>query len=989
MKSFPPFKIDLAARTLWRDDVRVPLTHKAFDILRVLVERAGHVVTRDTILSAVWPDTHVHPDNVKVLIGEIRRALGDNPARPQFIRSIVKRGYLFIAPVTDSAVDARAAANAPIFVGRQAEMDRLLRAADDAAAGSRQVAFVNGDAGVGKTALCEAFLRVASARHPVRTGWTQCVNVPGPAEPYAPLVDVLNRLARSTDDERVPAALMRHAPSWLPMLPALMDHRHGPAQVADASRLLREIVTALETIAEQTFLLIWIEDIHWADPATIDVIASLGQRTDSAKLLVVATARPSETGAAAGPVRRLQADLVSRGRAAQVALEPFTVGDTHQYLAARFDDGLARQLAEILHRSTGGNALFLVAFADALVRQDFVAQNNGEWVLRTAPAAVADAVPASFAAAVARELDELSADERAAIAAASAIGATFSLWLAAQVAAVNEVALEPVLEMLARRRRFIVRVGVVELPNGLFSPSYRFKHALYQEVVIASLAPEARAAAHARAGLAIERLVAGREREAACELAGHFHAAGDHARAVRYFRLAAEAALKRSTPREAAALLHGAAAHAAHLEGDNRPDVELDTLLALGEAQLAAGEIDRAKETLSRLEQRAADRGRPNERLRALIALADAQSGGSYDSSMALARRIAEVAGQATDGSLAATATARAGMTEVWYEGWSDPIADRCFDLWRALPRSSVDESRSLAIRLLFFQIARSAYAVAWTAGRKLLPMATRAGSLHDALICCYLLGLAALHLGRWGEASEIAAEGAAMADRTGSVNTAASMRLVQAWIALERQRWEDARRISLAERAGADGTGCTNAMQMSLLFGGAAAIGLGDFDAADADLSRLQSWYDRERLVIDWFWKPQLHSSVAELALRRGDLDRAAAAASAAQIAANLTPERTWRGRAHVIAAQVALARQAFVDAERHLRQARRETRGLEAPLAAWRIEAVTATLLESTAQPDSARRARLRYERTLDRLERSMGAAERGAAPDGRTVH
>jgi DNA-binding winged helix-turn-helix (wHTH) protein len=988
VKSFPPFKIDLAARTLWRDDVRVPLTHKAFDILRVLVERAGHVVTRDAILSAVWPDTHVHPDNVKVLIGEIRRALGDNPARPQFIRSIVKRGYLFIAPVIEAAADSGAAANAPIFVGRQAEMDRMLRAADEAARGHRQVVFVNGDAGIGKTALCEAFLRVVSARHGVRAGWTQCVNTPGPTDPYAPLVDVLNRLARSTDDESVPAMLMRHAPSWLPMLPALADRRPSASPVTDASRLLRELVTALEAVAEQTFLLIWIEDIHWADPATIDVINSLAQRTDSARLLLVATARPSDSVATAAPVRRLQAELVSRGRAELIALEPFTVAETHQYLAARFDDGLATQLADILHRATGGNALFLVASADTLVRHDLLARSSGEWTLRIASAAVAEAVPASFASAVARELDELSADERAAIAAASVIGATFSLWLASQVARVGEVALEPVLEMLARRRRFIVRVGVVELPNGLFSPSYRFKHALYQEVVIESLTAPARSEAHARAGLAIERLVAGHERDAACELAGHFHAAGDHARAVRYFRLAADAALKRSAPREAAALLHGAAAHAAHLDGDERHDVDLDTLLALGQAQLAAGDHERASETLARLEQRAADRSRPNERLRALIALDDAQSGLSYESSMALARRITDAAEHATDGSLAASAAVRAGMTEVLYEGWSDDVADRCFGIWRALPRTSVDESRSLAIRLLFFQIARSAYAVAWTAGRKLLPMATRSGGLHDALLCCYLLGLAALHLGRWGDATEIAAEGAAMGDRTGNVSTAASMRLVQAWIALERQRWEEARRLSVAERPSIDGAGCTNAMQMSLLFGGAAALGLGDFDAADADFSRLRSWYERDRLVIDWFWKPQLHSYLAELALGRGDLDRAAAAAAAAQDAANLTPERTWRGRAHVIAAQVALARKAFVDAERYLRQARRETRGIEAPLAAWRIEAVTATLLENTAQPDSARRARIRYERTLDRLERSMGAAERGATGD-RTVH
>ena len=105
VKYFAPFTLDLSSRSLWRDEVRIPLTHKAFEVLAVLVERAGHVVARETLLADVWPETHVHPDNVKVLIGEIRRALGDDPTRPQFIRSLVKRGYIFIAPVVAAPVD--------------------------------------------------------------------------------------------------------------------------------------------------------------------------------------------------------------------------------------------------------------------------------------------------------------------------------------------------------------------------------------------------------------------------------------------------------------------------------------------------------------------------------------------------------------------------------------------------------------------------------------------------------------------------------------------------------------------------------------------------------------------------------------------------------------------------------------------------------------------------------------------------------------------
>jgi hypothetical protein len=293
-----------------------------------------------------------------------------------------------------------------------------------------------------------------------------------------------------------------------------------------------------------------------------------------------------------------------------------------------------------------------------------------------------------------------------------------------------------------------------------------------------------------------------------------------------------------------------------------------------------------------------------------------------------------------------------------------------------------LDEQRSLAIRLLLIQNFRSAYASAWTAGRKLLPLALRSANITDCIYCYYGLGVAALHLGRWGDALGMASEAAVLSEKAGSARFAVSMRLLQAWIAVEAQRWDEARRLSLADRALIEASGWPHALQMSLIFGGASALGRGDLDAAAADLERLQSWYARDRVLLDWYWEPQLHIYLSELALRLKDLERATAEAAAAQATAVATPERTWRARAHAIGAQVAIEQQAFAEADRHLRNARREIRGIEAPLASWRIEAITATLLERTAQPDSAQRARQRYERTLNRLERSMA---RPAPPAG----
>jgi len=99
MKLFLSFHLDPADGTLWRGHEQVPLTRKAAALLRCLVDRAGSSVGKADIMRAVWPDTHVHPDNVKVLVREIRIALGDDPHAPTFIRSDAGHGYTFIAPV--------------------------------------------------------------------------------------------------------------------------------------------------------------------------------------------------------------------------------------------------------------------------------------------------------------------------------------------------------------------------------------------------------------------------------------------------------------------------------------------------------------------------------------------------------------------------------------------------------------------------------------------------------------------------------------------------------------------------------------------------------------------------------------------------------------------------------------------------------------------------------------------------------------------------
>src|SRR5512139_4130401 len=151
--TFGEFSLDLASERLWCGGEVVALTPKAFAVLRRLVEDGGQLVSKEDLLRAGWAKTHVSEGVLKVIILEIRRALDDDPMTPRFIETVPRRGYRFIAPRTRPAktpavVDVRTA-----LVGREGLLVQLDQRLQAAHAGQRQVVFLSGEAGIGKTAL--------------------------------------------------------------------------------------------------------------------------------------------------------------------------------------------------------------------------------------------------------------------------------------------------------------------------------------------------------------------------------------------------------------------------------------------------------------------------------------------------------------------------------------------------------------------------------------------------------------------------------------------------------------------------------------------------------------------------------------------------------------------------------------------------------------------------------------------------------------------
>ena len=263
-------------------------------------------------------------------------------------------------------------------------------------------------------------------------------------------------------------------------------------------------------------------------------------------------------------------------------------------VAARLPGGSAPAVVEALHRRTDGHPLFLVQVVEALLRQGVLVAEAGRWVLPGGLAALEAVVPESLRALIEQQFDGLSTAQQQVLAAASVAGLG---WPVAAVAAGVEADAEQVeawCAELARQGQFVQAGGLVAWPDGTVGGNYRFRHALYQQVVYDRLPVGQSVRLHQRIGLRVEAGYGKRVQEVAAELARHFAQGRDYARVVAYLRQAGERALMRSACREAMAYFEQALRALAHLpETRETREQAIDLWLALRAALQPLGELER------------------------------------------------------------------------------------------------------------------------------------------------------------------------------------------------------------------------------------------------------------------------------------------------------------------------------------------------------------------------------------------------------------
>jgi DNA-binding winged helix-turn-helix (wHTH) protein/predicted ATPase len=607
--TFGPFRLDLDAAILWRGSEAVPLRPKDFALLLSLVQQAGRVLPKEDLLEAVWPNTFVSDDVLKGAVARLRRALGDDPRSPQWIATVARHGYRFLGtPQAVSAAELPVPALAPeppppLLVGREAALTQLAWW-QRALAGQRQVGFVTGPAGIGKTALVEAFLAQVTAQGLVVRG--QCIEHYGPGEPYAPLLEVLDRLGRGPHRASLVDVLRQKAPMWLVQLPSLCppEEAHVLQQRlvgTTAARMLRELAGALEAFTATAPLIIVLEHLHWSDTATLDTLAVLAQRREPARLLILGTYRPTDVRQAEQPLWALLPRLRQHGQDAELPLTVLSEDAVAAYMQVRWARAdMPPALVQWLYERTEGHPLFLVTLVEYLEQHAVLAEDWNAAALEAQLPVLAQAVPDTLRQTVESHLLRLTPSEQQVLAAASVAGVT---WSAAAVAAALDADViegETHCEGLVQHSPFLERITQAAWPDGTLATGYGFRHALYQQFLYERLPAAQRQQWHRRLGARLEAAYGAQVSEIAAELARHWHQGGDTAQAVRYRQQAAELALRRHAHREAISHLTSGLEMLTTLpDTPARAQQEIELQLALGPALtatkgLAAPEVERS-----------------------------------------------------------------------------------------------------------------------------------------------------------------------------------------------------------------------------------------------------------------------------------------------------------------------------------------------------------------------------------------------------------
>jgi tetratricopeptide (TPR) repeat protein len=715
--------------------------------------------------------------------------------------------------------------------------------------------------------------------------------------------------------------------------------------------MLREMAEALGALTVEAPLVMVLEDLHWSDAATVDLVSLLARRTQPARLLLIGTYRPGDRIVRRHPLEQVKLELQAAGRCHELSLTLLGEAAVADYLRERFaHNTFPPDLAQIINRRTEGNPLFMVSVVDDLVGRGLIAMRDDRWELHAGLQEVEVSVPESLRQMIERRITQLGDEERQILAAGSVAGMDFS---AASVAAALErppSEVEERCDELARRQLFIRSLGAREWPDRSVSSCYGFMHALHRRALY-------EASRHHGGGTAPGDRPAGGDRPwrsgPVTSPAGwprHFEQAGDDRRAVRYLAEAAETARRRHTPtprRSGTSRTPSIAGACRTASGSPRGWL----CSSSSDFYAAPWATCAIRSTIS--PRAPGTRGaRPRRReVRALLEWAASSPG--WIATAAWRRSRSPGPGATTARRRVAGPCPRVSHAfhRILLHGWRDEDAETCRLSLEILRR--VGERRHLSLhvgRYAYLQSHRSEYRAACRTAEEGLRLAVEVSDAYHYMAAQFHRAWALLHLGEWGELHRVLRDGLEMAERNGHDLWAQTFRFQMAWLLTHVGDFARAR--ALCERERQPGGEAQLGAFLGSIALGFAELGSGRYAAALRAFEEVTGPPQKGRLALmDWILHMPVRLGLGQYWLARRQFGRAREQMQELCRLAAAPAERTYLALGHRGLAEATLAEGDRAKAEREVAEALGVLDN-RAPLAEWRVCA-------TAARSDSARPA------------------------------
>lgn len=995
--AFGPFRLDLEAGMLFRDNEPVPLGQRATALLSALVERPGALISKDALVDAAWQGLAVEDSNLSVQIATLRRVLGE-AGGADWIETMPRRGYRFVGPVARSqktngssiatsgqqALTQRSgepilspSVDPSLVVGRTAPLEMLEGMKQRILAGQRQVAFVTGEAGIGKTAF------IAKATE-LLTGqgfdllYGRCTERFGNNEVFLPLIDALVTRYRANGLDLLPI-IRTHAPTWMLQLPGVMDapeHAAFQEQMFGATRerMLREFCDLVEALSADRLWVLVLEDLHWSDFATLDVLSRFARGTGRASVLVLGTYRPSDSAIGGHPIRRLHQDLEIHGCCNELRLDRLSHVEVERYLALRFGDGeLAATLSGPVYERTQGHPLFVTSMLKHLIDQQAIVEAEGMWRL-SSQARPQEGVPNNLLNMITYELDRLNEEERHLLNVASVAGEEFSAALVAAGLSRDAIEVERDIEALVRKDHILVRAGASEWPDGTYSGSYRFRHILYQNVIYQDLAPGLRAQTHKRLGKRLEEAYLGRTSEIASALALHFEQGRDFQSALRYLRQAAESSSKRLGHAEAASYLTRALEILDRFEAADRFATRIALLRQRSWAFRSCGDLAGSARDLKDIIACAEQANEIKQQVNGLMAFNTFCLYADRRACLQTAEAVMARSSALEDDPFKAMVQGSSASINLYLKGWQERDAELCA---RAIEQTAGAHNHGTLIRRYgiegILDCWQSRYEEARRCATEGKRLARAVGDIYVFVLFNVLESTALIHLGEWRDLQRETTTALDLASTNANDPAIALCLLTLAWMHVEAMDFEGA--CKLCDDVD---DSVFRETQFAIFFKRAvlakAFVGMNDLVRAREQFEDIRRCMEDDGIPIDFTIATQLYHCLGEYCLKIGDMAQARKWAKQLHDYVAPAPDHNHLAQAYGLFARIAFASGDPAEALVHLSRALGIVDNADFPLASWRIYYAAAEIYAKCGEADKAATYRIRFVDVMRRLARNF---------------